>query len=258
VITDPDFDMPGPTRVMAAGDWHGNWPWTQIMLHWAAKRACDAVVHVGDFGYWPAWDEWTRSQTGPSHYLTQVRALAKELGLVVYWVDGNHENHEALYPGQGDEVLRHLPRGHRWQWWGKTWMSVGGAVSVDKHMRTPGYDWFGREILDWEQAEYCCREGKVDVIISHDCPAGVAIPGIDMESGVRFWPQQVLVESEAHRGILATICHEVEPRLLIHGHYHRSYTGKTPDGKTIVIGLDCDATDIKKNGLILTKESFTW
>lgn len=47
--------LPGdPTRVLVAGDTHGNGGhWTHVLLSAARLHQVDGIVHVGDFGYWP-------------------------------------------------------------------------------------------------------------------------------------------------------------------------------------------------------------
>lgn len=56
---------------------------------------------------------------------------------------------------------------------GKNGYFVSGALSIDKHMRTVGYDWFENEQLSYEQmteaiADY--QNVKPDIVLSHDCP----------------------------------------------------------------------------------------
>ena len=247
---DPDFEMPEPTTLCVSGDWHGDFGWADQVMRWAKKQGADAVLQVGDFGYYPAWDEFTRSRMGTCHFTQKLTSLAKEIQMPLYWLDGNHENHEALTPGQGhDGVIRHLPRGHRWQWWGKTWMAVGGAASVDREWRTPGLDWFPEETLTWQQLDYCTREGNVDIIVSHDAPKGAPVPGISYNP--MGWPEQALRESDAHRAVLSRVVERTHAKLLIHGHYHTRYQGEV-DGCR-VIGLGKNRAAMADNCLMLTR-----
>ncbi len=194
------------------------------------------------------------------HYVGEVWCLQVVNGR--FFVERNGKTyltgncHDALYPGQGDRWLRHLPRGHRWQWWGKTWMSVGGGVSVDKDSRTPGFDWFYQETLNWEQLEYCMREGKVDVIVSHDCPCGVAIPGIQTKDTTGPFLPELIAQSHEHRKLLAGIMEQTQPDYLFHGHYHRRYTDDVDHNGHItrVIGLDRDGTNLNLNTMIITEK----
>jgi hypothetical protein len=122
-------------------------------------------------------------------------------------------------------------------------MAVGGAVSVDKHMRKAGVSWWPGEELTDGQVEYACRDDDtaVDVVFAHDCPVGVDIPGVgrDLKHGnTNGWPWDVLLEAERHRRKLRRICDAVRPQLYFHGHYHVAYS-EYLDG-TMFAGLGCD------------------
>lgn len=262
---EPQFDMPEPTRLLIAGDWHGGQHWAVRAIKHAKKAGCDAILQVGDFGYWPAYDEFTLSQTGGCHFSSVVREAAQKTGIPVYWLDGNHENHHALVPGQGDQWLRHLPRGHRWQWWGKTWMAIGGGVSVDRYVRTPGYDWFPEETLTPQQLDYCLRPGEVDIVVAHDAPIEAKIPGIHAEEKngerVNFFPPELIAASQEHRGLMSEIAKDKMPAYWFHGHYHSRYNDIWVDPKWTVggpgmqvVGLDMNGTHLNLNTVILTQK----
>jgi predicted phosphodiesterase len=228
MVEDIEFDMPEPKKLALAGDWHGNFGWAELAMNYAVEQGCDVLLQVGDFGYWPSYEESTGSQTGGSHFLFKVTEKAKELGLMIYWIDGNHENHEHLHPG------------------------------IDKQWRTAGHDWFPQETLVQDQIHYASREGGVDIIVSHDCPAGVVIPGIQAENEKGFWPSEQIAESEAHRRLLRQIVDATGAKLIVHGHYHRRYNTISEDHKLSIIGLDCDATGFKENMLLMTPQAVLW
>lgn len=249
--------MPEPTKLMMAGDWHRHQRWAELALEHGKQAGCDYWLQLGDWGYWPpVSDPPELAVQAPCPYTQNVRHKAKTLGLPGYWVDGNHENHDQLTPGQGNEWLRHLPRGHRWQWWGLTWMSVGGAVSVDADNRLPGYDWFPSEVLSMEQLEHCLREGDVDVIVAHDAPDKVDIPGIHGQEKTKnthsFFSPELIAQSEKHRTLMGIIADEKAPKYWFHGHYHQRYNAKR--GDITVVGLDMDGTHLNLNTVILTPE----
>jgi hypothetical protein len=244
--------MKQPEKLMLAGDWHGNTPWARQVIDYAAENGCDTIVHLGDFGWW-------RDSTPTKHYLEAVQGYLRRAGITLYWVDGNHEDHSRIWDlnqpdiGGPFRISEHLPnilflpRGLQWEWFGKTWMSVGGAVSVDKHHRTRDVDWWAEEELSDEQIEYCCR-GPVDVIVSHDCPAGVFIPGLNDD----HFPQWTLLDADIHRQKLRTIWDATGATELYHGHYHRAYKSYLSDG--LVVGLDCDNTTMRDSTLIYNVE----
>lgn len=245
---------PDPTLLMIAGDWHGNTPWAEHVIRHAASRDVDTILQLGDFGYWiddPQTEE----------YLAVVDARLEAAGIRLFWIDGNHEDHTRVAEWEDTSRhcnIRYLPRGFRWQWWGKTWMSVGGAMSVDKHFRIEGESWWPGEVLTEADVEEAARDGDVDVIVSHDCPRGVDIPGVgpDTKGGVRGnWPPDILAEAQEHRDKLATICAATKPRWLFHGHYHIPYTSTLDETK--VVGLAHDRSTVDDNTWVLSRDDLT-
>lgn len=236
-----------PKRVMVSGDWHGNPYFAVESIKYAAEQGCDVVVQVGDFGF------WTPGGSTDS-FLYLVEKAARQHRVRVYWLDGNHEDHSRRVQFN-DEVNRpntvYLPRGFRWTWWGKRFMAVGGAVSVDKKDRKLGRSWWPDEELTEDELAYACRDDKisVDVVFAHDCPTGVNIPSIGGCNEDRpGWenpclpqpfPRDVLVHADFHRGKMKVIADRLVPELWVHGHYHIPYRQQV--GKTTFIGLGCDA-----------------
>ena len=140
----------------------------------------DYLIILGDVGV--CWDGvWTDEI---------VRELLRNLPCTVLWIDGNHENFELLneYPVEDwhggkvqfiEEDIIHLMRGQVYEIEGKTFFTFGGASSVDKHMRTPGQNWWTGEMPSADEYEegMCNLERagyKVDYILSHTCPQSVA------------------------------------------------------------------------------------
>lgn len=246
MIKDPDI-------VMVAGDWHGHGQWAELCFQHAYKSGADCIVHVGDFGFWTD-STWT------DRYLTRVERAADEWGIPIYWLCGNHEDHSRRAEFN-DPVNRpmttYLPRGHRWTWWGKRFMAVGGAFSVDRFTRTKGVGWWPEEELSEAEITHCCRDDgtSVDVVVAHDCPTGVFIPGIGADAQTQTrgeWPDHMLAGALAHRDQVRRVYDATNPKLWINGHYHRRYA--TSFQGTSFLGLDCDATTLDKNTMILTPE----
>ncbi len=130
--------VPGdPTRLLVAGDTHGNhMHWKHVLLPAARKHQVDGIVQLGDFGYWPLTGEGL-------NYLAWLSAELDDDDLRVIFVDGNHEDHKALrqLPARADgfvEVTDRIlwaPRGHRWTWQGVRFLALGGAYSIDGQYR---------------------------------------------------------------------------------------------------------------------------
>lgn len=267
--------MREPTKLLIAGDWHGNAGWARSVIDYAAQHECDTIVQCGDFGFWCDTPETTR-------FLSSLQADLEHHGITLYWIDGNHEDHDRLqrmtlglnFPTHtaGYDRILYLPRGYRWQWWGKTWMSVGGAVSVDRLDRTEGKSWWPAETLTDEQIAHCCRPGGVDVIVAHDCPIGIDIPGIGRSfdparDPTRGWRVSALIEADTHRAKLRRIWDATGATRLYHGHYHIGYEIPTRkaewnqpplNGQRIttgrIVGLDCDGSQARDHIRILTAE----
>lgn len=247
-----------PTKVAIAGDWHGSAGWARHAIEYAKDHGADAMVHVGDFGYWlhakkQGSDAW--------EYLKRVSTAVKKAELPFVWLPGNHEHWPEL-PGKGrgelpsliNGNLVFLPIGYRWSWWGKRFMAVGGAFSIDRFLRTEGKGWWPEECLTGEDVAYACRgQERMDVIFSHDCPSGVNIPGIGPDSkprgGAEHWPPAMLLQAADHRLKMRDIWAAHKPQVYYHGHYHVYH--ETFYGPTIFRGLDCDGGKMSENVVFL-------
>jgi hypothetical protein len=233
-----------PGRIAFAGDWHANSRWAVAAVEYAATRGADVIVHVGDFGY-----------DFRAQFLRSLDRALMGHDMVLMFVDGNHENFPILlrYPIR-DNGLRqlanriwHLPRGFRWTWGSTTFLALGGAHSVDRPWREPGVSWWTQETLTDGDIARAVQGGPADVLITHDCPAGVDIP--DLSETSRVWPADELAASDVHRGRLRTVVDAVRPRAIWHGHFHRLYETVTDFGygPVEVHGLDCDGTTLGRN-----------
>lgn len=228
-----------PRRVLVAGDWHGRTAHAVSVIR-AARRLLDRereplVIQLGDFGLWPG-------AAGRAYVNTLERECA-ELGVAVWFVDGNHDDATQLHrfdPGQNlGGSITHLPRGWRWEWHGRTWLALGGAVSLDKAVRREGVSWWPEEEITGKQAEKVIADGPAEVLLSHDCPSGVVHTFPPPPS---FWDLADLARNDRHRERLQGVVDAVQPRWLLHGHLHRSYQLTTDFGygPVEVTGLDCD------------------
>jgi hypothetical protein len=74
--------------------------------------------------------------------------------------------------------LIHLMRGQYYTIAGKTFLTMGGAVSTDKHLRTENVDWWAGEVANEEEKEILRKTMKehnyqVDYILTHCAPTSV-------------------------------------------------------------------------------------
>jgi hypothetical protein len=252
-----------PRHILVAGDWHGHLHWGAAAIRrWVPAYLADEpqriFLQLGDFGIWPGLQGST--------YLAGLGRALGETEASVLFLDGNHEDFTKLrlpdgpWPSDPGRVrirdrITWMPRGHRWQWHGRTWLAVGGAVSPDRATRTEGRNWWpGEEITD-EQEAAVIAAGPADVLVSHDCPAGVIHSFPDPPS---WWEEKDLARSDEHRQRLQRIVDAVQPRYVIHGHLHRAYQreGNFGYGPVQVTGLSENGTRL--NCLVLDVRQMKW
>lgn len=244
-----DFDLDqldafGISQVGLAGDWHGNTRWALAKLRQFRDNGIRTVLHLGDFGLWP-------SSSGAA-YLRAVTRACKQYDMTIYVTDGNHEDHDRLAsiePVDGKRwVSDHVAfyeRGHRWRWQDHTFVSFGGAASVDYEDRTEGVSWWPGEVPTDAEAARAISGGPADVLLTHDAPS----PGTPtIEQIISTNPLGLSREARiyAHEGRtkVTRVFQALQPRLNVHGHMHyderitRHLDGF--DHPTETISLSCD------------------
>lgn len=251
-----------PTKLAIVGDWHSNTHWAVSCFKWAKRNGADALLQVGDFGFW-------RPGEDTQDHLDAISGASRQYELPCIWLPGNHEywpglpHDEGLLPGRGKRPslingnLIYLPPGYRWTWWGKRFMAVGGAFSIDRFLRTEGKGYWLEETLTEDDVNWACHQPHgMDVIFSHDCPKGVNIPGIGPDSkprgGASHWPPLMLLQAEEHRQKMKDIWDKHHPQRWYHGHYHVDH--ETWYGPTRFRGLDMDGTSAERAMAFLTAE----
>ena len=127
----------------------------------------------------------------------------------VAFVEGNHEDFRAFsrLVRKYAEHFTHLPRGSLQEFGGQRWLCIGGARYMDAWATPPG-----SVLVDADFA--ACRvhaEPGIDIVISHDCPAGIGVPSTEgfEHLGRPGVPQ------------LRELAEELRPRLWFFGHHHR-------------------------------------
>jgi predicted phosphodiesterase len=245
--------MPGTVRAMKVlfvGDTHANpiW-WHEVVEPLAERIDADAIIQLGDFGYWPSVD---------GEFFAQ---MVRECAVPVYFCDGNHEHHDVLardvaaardrhrivdptaaVPLGG--ALRFLPRGARLRLGSVSFCAVGGAVSIDRASRTPGRDWFAEERVSDDDVALAAAGGHADVMLCHDAPGGWAIPNLPAPAEMSMRAQLELPASGEHRMRLRAAFEAISPSVVVHGHYHSRYRLEVDEawGPVTVEGLDCDGS----------------
>jgi len=211
--------------VALLGDVEGDRDWTVSRLREVGARGdVREVLQLGDLRYGMGTD--------PDDYLAAIEEVCSEHDLRLLSIGGNHE-HWALLdklwagaPGEplalSDHVLM-LPRGHRWEVGGRSFVALGGAPSVNRHLLTEGVDWWPTEVISPEHVEATIAGGYADVMLTHDSPG----PPYCTEPVARIiegnpwgWPEESLAYARAGVELVERAVLGVAPRLLVHGHFH--------------------------------------
>lgn len=171
-------------KVYVCGDTHAGYAGDLSKLNtsnWSEQKTLckdDLLIILGDFGLiWEAilskeekyWLDW----------LSQKRCT-------IAFIDGNHENFDRLstYPRElkwggltslvHDNVY-HLHRGQVFTFGNKKVLTMGGAESIDKHMRMEFISWWKQESITQNNYDNCLYNLEkvgysVDYVLSHTCP----------------------------------------------------------------------------------------
>ncbi len=197
----------------------------------------DYLIILGDFG-----GIWTGKDIRGSKFPNDIyefedmldfdeypRKYWEKKPYTVLFVDGNHENHDALdmYPVEewnGGKIHRiykntlHLMRGQVYTIAGKSFFTLGGAESTDKGWRTEGLSWWAREMPSVEEYEEAVTNlerhgGKVDYILTHCAPEST-VCALNMKH-MYYRSKNELT------AFLDTIASTVDFKGWYFGHYHR-------------------------------------
>lgn len=239
-VTDTVWTMLNITgKVAVAGDWHGNFPYTTAAIKHAAARGCNTIIHTGDIGF------LTMAA------LTRFEPLLAELSITLIFADGNHDNHELISMldqndndmGVISEHIYHLPRGNIFTVNGETWMTFGGAYSVNRSEGLAGWDWWHGEVITLGQVMRA-PDQKVDVVVSHECPSGVRYIDQRNYHTDERWPREAVEASTQQRELMAMLVDKVRPSRLYHGHHHVRYTEQVGDMTVTGLAKDGDPFDM--------------
>jgi predicted phosphodiesterase len=233
------------TKVLLAGDTHGDVATLQDLFAKASEVGATAIVQCGDFGF--GW-RWTPDEE--CWFSSMTSYFAEQYGIDFYWIDGNHENYDALYALPLDENghrpiaprVTHLPRGSTLTLGNTKFRAFGGAYSTDVEYRTEGKSWWEQETITDEDVEKAIAAGSADVFLSHDAPTGVVETAGLRRKLVEWGPMHAeksrLNQNRVRKALLAS-----GAKLAFHGHLHQAYQCVLDgDSDIIVRGLDRDGT----------------
>lgn len=178
------------------GDVHGKFNRYKTILEGSPK----GTIQVGDMGVGFLHSDGKAHANPP--YDTMVEHQAR-------FIRGNHDNPSVCKRHSQWVKDGHVEDGI---------MFVGGATSIDKHLRTPGYSWWEDEQLSKDEFDAILQTyvaTKPKVMVTHDCPQFLISPmfGVhykhELEPGgtrTRLYFQRMW---ELHK-----------PELWVFGHWH--------------------------------------
>lgn len=230
--------VPAPSRVLVAGDFHGNYGHIHRICRVAKNAGITTILQAGDFGYWA-------HQSADNRALGKLSATLVRDEITIVFVDGNHENFEALWqdrpvvPGTPFRVIApnilYAPRGARWDWDGVRFLALGGAASADidyrraaeikrrKSAQRSRWFWWHEETLTDADVAAAIAGGPVDVLVAHDAPSSSDLkPHVDF---VRDGYKEDPVTWD-NRARVQRVLEHTKPKIVYHGHYHTRYTGE--------------------------------
>ena len=248
------------TALIVAGDWHANIRYVSKAIPAIARETTGVktILHVGDFGIW-------RDPRGRK-FLDAVDFWGERAGISrVLVTPGNHEDWAWLdsefesHPGKPvalSSIVQVLPRGFRFEIGNRTFVSFGGAASVDFERRREGIDWFPSELPTEADVARAVAGGHADVLLTHETIDGgtPASEGILRNNPLGF-SRKALSYSSRSRELVTLAWRGLSPHLVMHGHLHTSDDITLPSGQQVV-SLDRD--DRPRNMVLLELSSLSW
>lgn len=236
------FDLTAATEntVALAGDWHGRTSWIGIAipsLHRAAPHV-RTVLHVGDL--WP--DQKVRDTID---YFAGLAGIER-----VLLTGGNHEPWGDLTaalaathgePAQLSKTVWVLPRPYRFELGGRSFLSLGGATSIDREDGIEGKDWWTDEEVTDAMVDEAIAGEPVDIMLAHESPDSTPVRAVRrlLDLNPEKLSQADLSLSAASRQQVERVWNTVRPTILAHGHMHAPGAGTTADGRRVVsLGAD--------------------
>jgi len=137
----------------------------------------DYVIVAGDF-------ELIWSNSDGEEWIDRLNKMP----FTTLFIDGNYDNYAKLKKlqtiqkfggnvGVVSDSVYWLKRGEIYEIDGHTYMTIGGATSINKSDRVEGVDWWADEELSEADMEYILangeKQGEVDFIITHTCPTSI-------------------------------------------------------------------------------------
>lgn len=164
--------------------------------------------------------EWAVSRLRMLGERGDVR-VAFHLGDLRFGMGPDHEAY--LRPIQVTDHVWLLPRGHRWETGGRTFVALGGAPSVNRLRLTEGLTWWPTEVITEEHVASTIVGGHAEIMLTHDSPSPPYCTDVVadvMVNNPNGWPDSILAYAEDGIDKVTRAVIGVKPLLLVHGHFH--------------------------------------
>lgn len=237
------LSLTNPNNTVAViGDWHTDIDW---MLKTVERINCHEVknlLHVGDFGY-----GLYESPAAEEVAMAKLSTLLEGFGMTLLITLGNHDNwvrFNALTPDDDGAYtvwpnIRFLPRGYRFTVDGISFVSLGGAASINYQDLTEGVDWWREEVVTMGDL-YRLGNETASVMIAHDAPEETQALFSAETKLTDSWPVEAYQYSNLSQRALSAAVAQVKPEIFFHGHYHADYVSmETVEGHSYTsVGLN--------------------
>lgn len=234
------------TKIGVAGDWHGSFQWTRGGLRTLGEMGVKEVFHAGDFSiaFTHQWPDLVNIS----------ESVCKRYGMKLYITPGNHENWAWINSREYDADGFHWVSPHvaivkrstiMWVE-GRTLVSLGGAVSVDRTLRRANVDYFPEEEIQYSDLVRLQKvkddNPVIDIMVCHDAPGGGtnAVEQIfQIPPHKSIFPSEGIIASERHRiHMMEPAFSIVQPSVFVHGHFHAPDMKQVND--TLFMSLGCN------------------
>jgi len=193
---------------------------------------------------------YTTPATSDAWFLNKINNAAKGRNINLFLIRGNADNYDIWFKGyEFSNVFLCKDYSEALFPCGVNALMVGGAVSLDRHTRKNGWDWWSSETTIFRNTAV-----YFDILFCHDAPSyfNKSVDSLwepkNNKLSFLLKDQNLYIDCQRQRKIMDKIAEEIQPRFIFGGHYHNSVQEEYEKTKYRCIGkeeLFClDATNL--------------
>jgi Icc-related predicted phosphoesterase len=194
------------------GDTHGEWK--TVFYNIKQKDISNAtIIHVGDVGV-----GFKKSEKEELEVLMRVNEFLAERNIEMLAIRGNHDNPDYFNGSYRFSNLKLLADYTTLTLNDEQFMFVGGAISIDRHMRTDGLDYWSSEKFQFNEDRI--KGQKCDVLVTHTAPKWL---GLNSKGPIQWHLNQdknLWEELEQERQDMNYLYNRMQPKKFYCGHFH--------------------------------------